>query len=1429
MLPKVTTHILNTTSRVAAAVHNQTSTLRNVFQLQTGSGPSTAGPTTIGPWNGNGSSSRGGGHGPGPGGAKQNTGSRFYPGFTGPVRTVTQANAVTSQDGSFIQHDDNQEEPSSARPVALQPTKGHRTRRSSQSMGHLENLSVLKTVQIHTRSRHAFAQAPSGKNDVAKSTGTTSAQKTVQPSRRLITRRNSTSSQASDISPDPTVPLSQHSTDAVDPAAIPLPRSPTTPAASLSASEPSKPQTLQHPYPPQHLPGQNDIGHVPKLFSDHPTSAYLALKAARDTNDPAMVADAVRHFRQTTVNPNVREFNMALEALVATRKRGEPLTLIMDTYNDMIRASLIPTINTYSFLIQALIDRDSEVQKLIRVIQMRMNRRSVLTGELEASDQEKDEEKIELLQKEENVSSALALFETISSIDGTSRLTIETYHALLRGCASRGQATRAAQIFAKLGDHPMLRVSVLAYKYLIQAHAIADEIQNAEMAFDEFRRICKEDSGRLDWEDGARDPPRSTAYSYQKVATVWAQMIDAYFQVGMPDKAVALLQLMLDAPPLSREIPRPFSSTFTSILVGFCNSGDMETALAWFNRLLELSHGSGQNPFLLKAFGSAVRPDKAAYSTMIEALALRGMVDELNTVFELMLVDGPKDDIYPTISHRVIVFSANMKRLLSLDAAEVEKTLHFLADKVIPVGGELLGRSVMVRKTWETCIDHGLFQLGTNVMLNHAESLIRPVNKDEISSAVTAMDTAQEHLTAFSARLYESTQGAVPFSLILKLWRFTTRIKDTPPFADGYMVFALHSYGLARREGLIPKDMKPSEWGFLLRAAVQVESAEIDGHQHLLPFVQDNAFEGIVSLVEDMEARGVVLGKFGRNLVNYVVKVVFLKYDTKDLKAITSQLGPEFQGMEHDSQAVEAQSPLSESTLVYDQNTDASSPTFAGTPPESVSLDTATTFVDEKLSAELDRILNRPKSLEQASDRAYHHMMAAIATGRLPNATTIGRVTQCLGRTGHLDKVKEVYAVAQRADNDLGAWIKIEDSMIIALAHAGEIDAAHAHRKNILDNDCAPSADAYGILIHAMKDTTDDTSNAMALFQESVSLKVNPNLYLYNNIISKLSKARKADYALQLFREMSPSGIHPSSITYGAVIGACARVGDVQSAETLFMEMEQARNFKPRVPPYNTMMQLYTTTKPNRERALYYYEKMKRAYVAPTAHTYKLLMDAYGSIEPVDIDAMEQVFASLKHDPSVAVQGVHFASLINAYGCVCKDLDKAISIFESIPSHPRAQSADAVVYEAMINAFVAHKRTDLIPEYVNKMKERGVNMTAYIANFLIKGYANVGDLEQARAIFEGLADPAQGVAASGNHVPHSDAVTNGAGAVEDKSNGARLVYREPSTWEAMVRAELGAGQRARALDLLERLKARKYPEAVYNRISGIMVDHSMVF
>jgi PPR repeat len=157
---------------------------------------------------------------------------------------------------------------------------------------------------------------------------------------------------------------------------------------------------------------------------------------------------------------------------------------------------------------------------------------------------------------------------------------------------------------------------------------------------------------------------------------------------------------------------------------------------------------------------------------------------------------------------------------------------------------------------------------------------------------------------------------------------------------------------------------------------------------------------------------------------------------------------------------------------------------------------------------------------------------------------------------------------------------------------------------------------------------------------------------------------------------------------------------------------------------------------------------------------------------------MERTFNQLVKDKSVTVQGSHWAALINAHGCVGRDLDKAIGVFNSIEKHPSTLASkialpDAVTFEALINVFVTLRRTDLVPEYLERFQRSGVHMTAYIANLLIRGYAAVGDIEQARIVFESLVDPPVGVAAPNNHTSHD-------ASLPQRISPEEPVYREVS-------------------------------------------------
>ncbi|KIL57173.1 hypothetical protein M378DRAFT_16436 [Amanita muscaria Koide BX008] len=136
---------------------------------------------------------------------------------------------------------------------------------------------------------------------------------------------------------------------------------------------------------------------------------------------------------------------------------------------------------------------------------------------------------------------------------------------------------------------------------------------------------------------------------------------------------------------------------------------------------------------------------------------------------EWMLTNGAKDSIAPTVTQKVITFAADMKRMQGFAFSNAEQNALLL---------------------------------------------------DTITVAVPALSTPEEHLVAFSVRLYETTRGNVPFALVLSL---SINIKHEPAFADEYMPYVLHSCGPTPRGGAVPADMKPAGWTGLLNAAIQFE------------------------------------------------------------------------------------------------------------------------------------------------------------------------------------------------------------------------------------------------------------------------------------------------------------------------------------------------------------------------------------------------------------------------------------------------------------------------------------------------------------------------------------------------------------------------------------------------------------------------------
>jgi pentatricopeptide repeat protein len=261
---------------------------------------------------------------------------------------------------------------------------------------------------------------------------------------------------------------------------------------------------------------------------------------------------------------------------------------------------------------------------------------------------------------------------------------------------------------------------------------------------------------------------------------------------------------------------------------------------------------------------------------------------------------------------------------------------------------------------------------------------------------------------------------------------------------------------------------------------------------------------------------------------------------------ITSSIAP---ASASDSLETSSKSPSSPASSSYGlgsvfSDTSIRTQSLTVTPPELasyVSPDAEVATIDTKLSGIVDELIRTTnKHLD-----VYGIIKSNRRDGKHVHPDTLARVVKAMSNmkpipTGQLQDVYQIAynnigSLASR-EEQASAWAYLEDRMLIAMANLGELDKVAMHRDRLLQAGAAPSADAYAAMINCAKDTTDDATVARELFEEALRFGVVPNLYLYNILISKLSKARRTHLALSYFEQMKQARIRPSTVTYGSVI-----------------------------------------------------------------------------------------------------------------------------------------------------------------------------------------------------------------------------------------------------------------------------------------------------
>lgn len=416
--------------------------------------------------------------------------------------------------------------------------------------------------------------------------------------------------------------------------------------------------------------------------------------------------------------------------------------------------------------------------------------------------------------------------------------------------------------------------------------------------------------------------------------------------------------------------------------------------------------------------------------------------------------------------------------------------------------------------------------------------------------------------------------------------------------------------------------------------------------------------------------------------------------------------------------------------------------------------------------------------------------------GRHPRYITYAKLISAAARDERMNLIHDILGMA-RSDIPLlpqysvvrYGWVSILDAMVGACLTLGNRTLAAQYHQELLDMGASPTANTFGLYITTLKESTktfDEATEAVKIFHRAKSEGVEPSSFLYNALIGKLGKARRIDDCLFYFAEMRSLGIRPTSVTYGTIVNALCRVSDEKFAEELFEEMESMPNYKARPAPYNSLMQFFLTTKRDKAKVLAYYERMKSKGIQPTNHTFKLLVDTHATLEPVNMEAAEAILDIIR-STGQKPEAVHYSSLIHAKGCVMHDMEGARTVFDSVVADPSIRP-QACLYQALFESMVANHKVAETEPVLRDMSSRRVEMTPYIANTLIHGWANLMNIDKCKSIFASVG--------------------------REK--------REPSTYEAMTRAYLAVEDRQSAKGVVQEMLSRGYPGAVSNKILELL-------
>ncbi|PGH05576.1 hypothetical protein GX51_02915 [Blastomyces parvus] len=1040
-----------------------------------------------------------------------------------------------------------------------------------------------------------------------------------------------------------------------------------------------------------------------------------------DTKQYSLVPGAFESLLKDGLVPTVGAYNALLEAAIhlhADVYHAVPKAL--DIYSDMLRRTVLPNEQTYTILVQLLASRALKTFQSIQALDEQRARYGGMEEQGKFIFQSSEAEH-ELLIEDHSLSIALKLFTAATSHHADIMFPLEAYCTLITACAKRGEVEQMIKIFAHMETHKIIPHATI-FPSMIDAFAANGDLKSAVECYNEYKALAiADDSGVF-------------GIIERKDAEVYAALIKAYLSCGKEAGALRFFDKIRSSfdEVKDREVRM---SAIEGVVV---KDGLMQRAIQTgsFSEALATAREYLSNPNL-----------ESALAKICMAAADSGNLAVASEAYDLLPLESAVA-MGPASAMLALHVRQGNLALAKPFWAVLCSPNHATRDLIHPTAMY----TVALLKSGQ--VEEGLME---------ARNMFNRIRKSVDSNVArgTLREEIDETIDLLGRVMIESSTVLSAHASMTLIWAMIENGGLVSPVAE-HVIASLGPSGISQ---LSIQD---------LTLALQVQASMLVNASDLFDAAHPARFAHMLELAL---AAGIPV----HTLKSRVLEQAVLKIT--DSRPDLVQRWRSY-----------VQSPSINASFVPARYTPVPQPSPATKPktPEDT-FDPYAHATDFRGSAVIADIL------ENTNGRIENHLNDAMIKfknmrriGRHPRYITYAKLITAAAKCGRMSLVQEILGMA-RHDVPLIAqykvvkygWTSILDAMVAASLTLGERGQAAKYHQELNNIGSAPSANTFGLYITTLKESTktfDEATEAVKIFHRAISEGVEPTSFLYNALIGKLGKARRIDDCLLYFAEMRANGIRPTSVTYGTIVNALCRVSDERFAEEMFDEMESMPNYKPRPAPYNSIIQYFLNTKRDRSKVLAYYERMKTKNIQPTMHTYKLLIDAYASLEPVDMKAAEEVLDTIR-SKGQKPEAVHYASLIHAKGCVMHDMDGARKIFDSVLSNRRVQPQPCL-YQALFEAMVANHQVSATADLLKHMVSRNVEMTPYIANTLIHGWAADGNIANALSVY----------------------------------NGIGINKREPSTYEAMTRAFLAAEDRQGASRVVQEMLSRGYPAAVTGKV-----------